>query len=509
MKIKRTEKFIKMENITKEFPGVKALDNANFDLHVGEIHALLGENGAGKSTLMKILSGMYRPTTGTIKVNGKKVVINKPDDAIQNQIGMVYQNFTLASSLTVLENILLGTKTSFFMNTKEEERKVNHIINLYGLNVDLKAKVWQLSVGEKQKVEIIKCFYQGAKVLVLDEPTSVLAPLEVNELFIMMRRVVIDGGAVIFISHKLNEVMAIADRVTVFRKGKEIGTVCTKSTDVKELSRMMVGRDVDLGNYSQVHELGREVLNIESVYAKNDKGLLALNNVSLSLHSGEILGIAAVSGNGQAELAEVITGLRKIEKGSIQLDTGENLQSTSIRKIIDLGVSHIPEKRLDRALVPNFSIAQNLILKDYKKREYKKCGLVLDQNKLFLHAKNIIQKYGIAAPSPNTSVRLLSGGNVQKVLLARELFQNPKIILAVNPTYGLDVGAIEFVQDILIKQKEKGAAILLISEELDEVLRLADRVLVLSNGCVKDIFDRDAYDREKIGLLMAGGCSDD
>lgn len=499
--------FIFMEGIKKTFPGITALDNVNFSLNQGEIHALLGENGAGKSTLMKILAGMYQATEGNVYMEGKPVFIHSPEDALKLGIGMVYQNFTLSPELTVLENILLGSSIPFFINPRDLEKKVVDIIQDYGLLVDLHAKVWQLSVGEQQRVEILKCFYRGAKILILDEPTSVLTPPETNELFKMMKKAVSRKCAIVFISHKLNEVMDIADRITVFRKGKRLDSLYKNDATVETLSRLMVGRNVDLGQRTERKASGKCVLKIEGICAKNDKGIQALDSVSLQISEREILGIAAVSGNGQAELAEVISGLRKATAGSVSLDTGQQLHQMNARQIILAGVSHISENRLGCSLIPGFSIEENLISKDYRTKKFKTHG-VFNRKKIRSYAKELIEKYDVAAPDTKTMVRVLSGGNVQKVVLSRELSRKPKVILAVNPTYGLDVGAIDFVQQRLCEQREEGAAILLISEELDEVLRLSDRIVVMHKGKIMATLDSDEFDREKIGLLMTGGSGD-
>ena len=473
--------YVQMNNICKQFPGVKALDGVNFSLEKGKVHALLGENGAGKSTLMKILAGMLQPTSGEILIDGKRVTISNPKDAMNLSIAMVYQQFTLSPELTVLENIVLGSPIPFIVNRKKLKEQICKITDSYGLALDMDAKVWQLSVGEQQRVEIAKCFYHGAQTLILDEPTSVLTPPEIRELFGMMRRVSEAGCAVVFISHKLNEVMEIADDITVFRKGKLIGTVKKEETSMRDLSQMMVGRNVDLNNLSANDRIGGEVLAVKDLHVNNDKGLEAVKGVSLSIRSGEILGVAAVSGNGQAELSEAIAGLRKIQSGEILVD-GQSHKGKSIREIINSGVSSITEKRLGLSLIPGFSIAQNLISKDYMKGEYKKHGAI-DQS----------------------AIDELSGGNVQKVVLARELTRPHKLILAVNPTYGLDVGAIEFVQSKLCEERDKGVGVLLISEELDEVLRLSDRIIVMAGGHIAANLEKKDFDREKIGLIMTGG----
>lgn len=495
--------YVQMNNICKQFPGVKALDGVNFSLEKGKVHALLGENGAGKSTLMKILAGMLQPTSGEILIDGKRVTISNPKDAMNLSIAMVYQQFTLSPELTVLENIVLGSPIPFIVNRKKLKEQICKITDSYGLALDMDAKVWQLSVGEQQRVEIAKCFYHGAQTLILDEPTSVLTPPEIRELFGMMRRVSAAGCAVVFISHKLNEVMEIADDITVFRKGQLIGTVKKEETSMRDLSQMMVGRNVDLNNVSANDRIGGEVLTVKDLHVNNDKGLEAVKGVSLSIRSGEILGVAAVSGNGQAELSEAIAGLRKIQSGEILVD-GQSHKGKSIREIINSGVSSITEKRLGLSLIPGFSIAQNLISKDYMKGEYKKHGAI-DQSAIDENARKLIELFDIAAPGPDMAVNKLSGGNVQKVVLARELTRPHKLILAVNPTYGLDVGAIEFVQSKLCEERDRGVGVLLISEELDEVLRLSDRIIVMAGGHIAANLEKKDFDREKIGLIMTGG----
>jgi general nucleoside transport system ATP-binding protein len=495
---------IEIRKVCKRFPGVIALDHADFDLRAGEIHALLGENGAGKSTLMNILSGMYHPDEGEILVKGQRVTIRSPHEAISLRIGMVYQSFKLVSELTVLENIVLGDPTlPFWFNTGDIEDRVEDIIEKYGLQIDPRAKIWQLSVGEQQRVEIIKMFYRGADILILDEPTSVLTPQETRNLLEMMRAVVREGSSIIFISHKLNEVMEISDRITVLRKGKKINTVEAEGITQRELTRMMVGREVILQVKEDRRLPGRPVMEVENICALNDKQLPALRNVSFSLREGEILGLAGVSGNGQKELAEVLTGLRTASQGTIKIGDKE-LQGASVRRIIEAGVSFIPEKRLGRGLVPGFDIPGNLILKQYRSTEFSR-GIFLRRKKIQAHGRALIKSFSIAAPETRNYVKLLSGGNVQKVILAREMTSNPKIIVASNPTAGLDISAIEFVQGVLERAKEDGTAILYISEELEELMRISDRIGVIYKGKIVSIMPVGETDIETIGLLMTGG----
>ncbi len=495
---------LEMKGISKSFPGVKALDQVDFALRGGEVHALLGENGAGKSTLMKILAGMYTADSGEILLHRQSINLSSPRAALDRGIAMVYQNFTLSPNLTVLENIVLGSKIPFMMNHKKLKAQVTELLEQYGLHLDLDAKVWQLSVGEQQRVEIMKCFYHRANILILDEPTSVLTPPEVNELFAMIRKITQMGCCVVYISHKLHEVLEIADNITVFRKGRKTATLDASTATQEELTREMVGRDVLLEQDYGHNEPGTTMLRIDSLHVKNDKNLLALKGVSLEIRAGEILGIAAISGNGQAELAEAIAGLRKADSGEIVLAHKHQLHKMSVKEIIDAGVAHISEKRLDRSLVPTFSVADNLVIKDYKNSPYSKHTMV-QRKAIKANGIQKMEQFGITAASSDTAVGTLSGGNLQKVVFARELTRPFKVLLAVNPTYGLDVGAIEFMQSQLIEQRDKGAAILLISEELDEVLRLSDRLLVMADGIVTGEFVAGEYDREKIGLLMAKG----
>lgn len=495
---------IEIRNICKRFPGVIALDHADFDLRAGEIHALLGENGAGKSTLMNILSGMYHPDEGEIRVKGKRVTIQSPHEAISLGIGMVYQSFKLVSELTVLENIVLGDPAlPFWVNTGVIEARVGDIIDKYGLQIDTRAKIWQLSVGEQQRVEIIKMFYRGADILILDEPTSVLTPQETRKLLEMMRAVVREGSSIIFISHKLNEVIEISDRITVLRKGKKINTVETEGVTQRELSRMMVGREVILKVKKGRRLPGRPVMDVENLSALNDKQLPALRNLSFCLRKGEILGLAGVSGNGQRELAEVLTGLRPATGGTIKIGNKE-LRGASVRRIIEAGVSLIPEKRLGRGLVPGFDIPENLILKQYRSAEFSR-SIFLRREIIQAHGRSVIKEFSIAAPETRNYVKLLSGGNVQKVILAREMGSNPKIIVASNPTAGLDISAIEFVQKVIERAREDGTAILYISEELEELMRISDRIGVIYKGKIIRIMPVSDTDIETIGLLMTGG----
>jgi simple sugar transport system ATP-binding protein len=491
-----------MRGIVKRFPGVLANDKVDFDLRKGEIHALLGENGAGKSTLMNILAGLYREDGGTILLRGQPVSFSSPRDAIKAGIGMVHQHFMLVPSQTVTENILLGLDTPRFrMNLHEYDQAIAKLGEQYGLAVDPSAKIWQLSVGEQQRVELLKMLYRGAEVLIMDEPTAVLAPSEIEGLIQTLRTMVDSGKSIIFISHKLNEVMAIADRITVLRKGQvsAAGIPC-KEVTIKELARRMVGRDVSFHLDKKVQEPGKVILTVEHVSAENNKGLPALRDVSFQVRSGEVVGLAGVAGNGQSELAQVITGMRKVTQGKIFLESQE-IQNRSADYGIHHGLAHVPEDRTHVGSAPNLSVTDNVIMKKYQRPPLSK-GWMLDMHAAEGYAEELKKGYDIVAPTINTPVRLLSGGNLQRVILAREISAGPSMMVAVQPTRGLDIGAIEGVHRLLLAQRQAGSAILLISEELEELLALSDRVLVLYEGKIMgEILDQDV---EKIGLMMTG-----
>lgn len=494
---------VEMENIVIRFPGVLANDRVNLTLKQGEIHALLGENGAGKSTLMSALSGLYQPTSGTIKIYGETVSFNSPRDAIDKGIGMVHQHFMLVPTQTVTENILLGlNEPRFFMNLPEYDKKILELQDQYGLKVDPRAKVWQLSVGEEQRVEILKTLYRGAKILIMDEPTAVLAPSEIDELMDTMRSMVAEGKSIIFISHKLQEVAAVADRVTVLRKGKVTAEGHSmEGLTKKELAHLMVGRSVIFSIQRKPQEAGEVVLSVDNVYAENDKGLPALKGVSLEVRSGEILGVAGVSGNGQSELAEVITGLRSCI-GSIKVNNEEMANKPPINSIRS-GVSHVPEDRTKVGTAPNLTITENTIIKSYRHPPIGS-GWSIDFATATDNARQLKDAYDILAPSVATQARKLSGGNLQKVILAREISANPELMVAVQPTRGLDVGAIEGIQKLLLDQREAGTAVLLVSEELEELLTLSDRIAVIYEGEIMGIVDADDADIDEIGLMMTG-----
>ena len=498
---------IEMRGILKRFPGVIANDHVDFELRHGEIHALLGENGAGKSTLMNVLAGLYRQEAGTIIVDGEIKSFSSPRDAIAAGIGMVHQHFMLVPSQTVTENILLGLDTPRFrMHLNEYHPKIEELGVRFGFKVDPRAKIWQLSVGEQQRVELLKMLYRGARVLIMDEPTAVLAPTEIEGLFNTLRAMVAEGKSVIFISHKLQEVMEISDRVTVLRRGKVTAAgVDTNSTTRQELARLMVGREV-LFHIEKKHiEPGDVVLSVENIQADNDKGLQALNDVSFQVHAGEILGLAGVAGNGQSELAQVIAGLRRCTRGHIFL-SGRDITNRSAYNAIQHSVSYIPEDRTKVGTAPNLSITDNVIMKTYRKPPIAR-GLALDSKAATQYAEKLKEEYDIIVPDVDTPVRMLSGGNLQRVILARELSGKPPFMVAVQPTRGLDVGAIEGVHRLLLAQQDAGAAVLLISEELEELLSLCVRILVIYEGRIMGEVKGELESQsviDTLGLMMTG-----
>ncbi|MFT3892521.1 MAG: ABC transporter ATP-binding protein [Anaerolineales bacterium] len=499
---------VEMRGIVKRFPGVVANDHVDFELRAGEIHALLGENGAGKSTLMNVLAGLYKQDAGIIKVKGKTLEFSSPRDAIKAGIGMVHQHFMLVPSQTVTENILLGLdEPRFLMRLNEYDKKVADLGDKFGLKVDPRAKIWQLSVGEQQRVELLKMLYRGANVLIMDEPTAVLAPQEIDVLFDTLRSMIAQGKSVIFISHKLQEVTAIADRVSVLRHGVSTASgVPSKGVSRQELAKLMVGRDVVFFVDKKTKTPGKVVLDVKDVQAENDKGLKALRGLSLNVREGEIVGIVGVAGNGQIELSQVIAGLRQCT-GEVFLN-GEKVSNRDTRYGIEHGMSYVPEDRTHVGSSPNLSVTDNVIMKNYRKPPISK-GSLLDMNAATNFAKELKAAYDIIVPTVNTPVRLLSGGNLQRVILAREISGHPNFMVAVQPTRGLDVGAIEGVHRLLLTQREAGAAVLLISEELEELLALSDRVYVIYEGKIMgelkiESAEPDQSVIEALGLMMTG-----
>jgi simple sugar transport system ATP-binding protein len=489
---------VQMVGITKQFGPLIANNKVNFELKKGEVHALLGENGAGKTTLMRILYGLYKADSGEIRVNGKPVQINSPKDAIANGIGMVSQHFTLVPPLTVAENVVLGFNPGVRLDPKLVNKNVEEAANKFGIDVKTTALVRHLSVGERQRVEILKALYRNINVLIMDEPTAVLVPQEVDVLFETLNRLRKGGLSVIFISHKLFEVMTISDRITVLRDGKCIGTVDKKNTDERSLAKMMVGRETFGVQRDSEACGGKPLLKIENITARDKKGLLALKDVSLEVCEGEILGLAGVSGNGQAELAAVVSGVLKPESGKVTLGDLDitHLDPQSISKA---GVGRIPEDR-HAGVVGEMSVAENLALE--RLDEFLKNGM-LDRKKIKSHAEAMIKEYQIKA-TPTIQTRKLSGGNMQKVILARALYTHPRMIVAAQPTRGLDIGATEYVRNKLIEQRERGAAVLLISEDLEEIRSISDRIAVIYEGRIVGILPCNDATEEVLGLMMSG-----
>jgi simple sugar transport system ATP-binding protein len=491
-----------MKEITKRFPGVLANDQVDFDLRKGEVHALLGENGAGKSTLMNVLAGLYRAEEGSFTVHGKPANFASPREAIEAGIGMVHQHFMLVPSQSVTENILLGLdKPRFRMKLSEYDNKIAEIADQYGLHVDPEAKIWQLSVGEQQRVEILKMLYRGANILIMDEPTAVLAPTEIEELFNTLRSMTNEGKSIVFISHKLQEVMEISDRVTVLQKGRVTSSgLNTSEVTRADLAQLMVGREVVFRVQKNKVQVGNRVLEVENLKAINDKGIQALKGVSLNVRRGEIVGLAGVAGNGQNELAEALAGLREVTDGKIAINE-KDITNKSVKLGIKHGISLIPADRTQVGTAPNLSVTDNVIMKKYDKQPIGQ-GWRVNSSEAGKYASELKESFDIIVPTIDTSVRLLSGGNLQKVILAREISSEPKFMIAVQPTRGLDVGAIEGVQKLLLEQRETGAAILLISEELEELLTLSDRIYVIYEGEIMgEITDGDI---DKIGQMMTG-----
>lgn len=496
---------LEMKNITKRFPLVVANDKVNFTVYKGEIHALVGENGAGKSTLMSILYGLYQADSGEIFINGEKVNITNPNVAINLKIGMVHQHFMLVPPLTVTENIILGMepiKNNIFIDMEDATKRVEELSKSMGFKIDSKAKIEDISVGIQQRVEIIKVLYRGADILIMDEPTAVLTPQEVEELFGILNSLKKQGKTIIFITHKLNEVKAISDRITVMRDGKVVGVKNTKDTNQEEIANMMVGRKVLLQVDKKEHKFGKTVLKVNKLNALNSKKLPALKEVSFEIREGEILGIAGVEGNGQTELVEVITGLRPALSGKIFLYDKE-ITDYSPRNIREQKIAHIPEDRRQRGIISDFTVSENLILGSHYLPPFNK-GLSLNISEINSHADKLIEEYDIRPSDSYNLLKSLSGGNQQKVIVARELFGEPRLLVAAQPTRGLDVGSIEFVHSQILKERDKGKAILLISADLDEILSLSDRIAVIYEGEIVDVLDPKKTEEKEIGLLMTG-----
>lgn len=495
---------LEARGITKRFPGVVANDHIDFEIRAGEIHAILGENGAGKTTLMNILFGLLQPDEGELYIGGKRVEFRSPLDAIDLGIGMVHQNRKLVSAHTVIENIILGRpRAGTVLNLKRAEEEVNELCERYGFKIDLRAKVWQLSEGEKQIAEILKALYRGAKVLILDEPTSALAPPQTKNLLASIQAMASDELAIVpFITHKLPIVLEISDRVTVLRRGKVTARLETQDATEESLARQMVGREVIFRIESTKVETGKRILQVENLSTRSDKGFLALKGVSFSIREGEIFGIAGISGNGQHELAEVLAGLRKAEEGQVILE-GQDITHSSSLERWRMGVGYIPSERVDVGSIGDFSLVENVAMNFYFDDDFSGPGIV-NYGDIRQLTEELISEYDVAAPSPDTKAKNLSGGNLQKIILARVLARKPRLVIANLPTQGLDVGATEFVRNKLVEAKEAKAGVLLISEDLDEVLSLSDRVAPIYEGKFMGIIPGDVAKLEQVGAMMAG-----
>lgn len=499
---------VDMRHITKKFPLVLANDDVNFTVQQGEIHALVGENGAGKSTLVNILYGLLRPDRGTLLINGQDVQLSDPGDAIRLGIGMVHQHFMLIPPFTVAENVVLGQEPSFggIVDNSRANEIVRELSEQYGLKVDPTAKVESLSVGIEQRIEIIKVLYRGAEILILDEPTAVLTPQEVDELFEIMRSLKAQGKTIVFITHKLQEVMAISDAVTVMRRGKVVGTVPIKDTSRQEIATMMVGRQVLFRVQRTQADPGEIALTVKNLNALNNKYLPALRDLSFDVRGGEVLGIAGVEGNGQSELVEVLTGLRRAQSGQVALN-GQEITNLTPRKIREIGTCHIPEDRHRRGLVLDFSVAQNMVLGIHYRSPYVRNFLldVINFAPINEKAQRLMQEFDIRPPDQENPAGNLSGGNQQKVIVAREFDQNPKLLIAAQPTRGIDVGSIEFIHQRLLQARDDGKAVLLVSADLEEILSLSDRIAVMYEGQIVGILEPAEATEARIGMMMTGG----
>lgn len=494
---------VEMRGITKRFPGVVANDGVDFEVAAGEIHALLGENGAGKSTLMKILYGFYQPDSGEIRIHGTRHRFRSPRDALRRGIGMVFQQFMLVPSLSVTENVLLSQPVrTWRVDDGRTASEISTQAARYGMAVDPSARIWQLSVGEQQRVEILKLLARDTEVLILDEPTSVLTPQETRDLFATLRHLAAEGRAVVIITHKLAEVASVATRVTVLRGGRRVGTGAAASLTPQQLARMMVGRDTFDSFRRDEATPGSEVLAVEDLWATSDRGLPALRGVSLSVGAGEIVGVAGVAGNGQRELGEIVAGLRRPTRGRVRISGRDRTQASPL-DVIRSGVGHIPEDRTGVGIAPRLGVADNLMLKSYRDSRFGR-GPLLDRRAVAKRARELIAEFGIQTPGPDTPTRTLSGGNLQRLILAREISARPRLILAFHPTRGLDIGATEVIHRSLLIQRRAGAAILLISEDLDEVRLLSDRVAVMCAGELMGVVRAGEVTVEEIGLMMGG-----
>jgi general nucleoside transport system ATP-binding protein len=494
---------VQMRDIVKCFPGVRANSKVCFDVDTGEIHALLGENGAGKSTLMRQLYGLYQPDEGDIIIDGRRVALRSPADAIRAGIGMIHQHFMLVPTLTVAQNVALGQPSSRapLLDLKRVAARIAELADEYGLKVEPQAYVWQLSVGEQQRVEIMKALYRGARLIILDEPTAVLTPQEVDDLFVTLRRMAREGHSLVFISHKLQEVMAISDRVTVLRDGRVIGTHATKDVTRSELVKMMVGREL-LDLAPRPREPGPALLSVEGLRAMGDRGTEALRGVDLRIHAGEIVGLAGVSGNGQRELAECLSGMRKSTEGRILAGSADITTATANQRV-KAGMACIPEERMRDGAIREFSVQENLFLRDKSLPRFSR-GIFLSFRSMEEHAAKLVEEFAVKTPGLDTPLKNLSGGNIQKLIMARELSRHPAILIAAQPTRGVDISASSYIHQRLLAQREAGTGILLISEDLDEIRTLSDRIAVMYEGRIIGVVDRGQASLEQIGLMMAG-----
>lgn len=500
------EYVIEMLGITKEFPGIKANDNVTLQVEKGEIHALLGENGAGKSTLMSVLFGLYQPEEGTIKVRGKEVAITNPNVANKYGIGMVHQHFKLVENFTVTENIILGIepmKSFSRVDIDKAAKKVQEISQKYGLSVDPYAKIEDISVGMQQRVEILKMLYRDAEILIFDEPTAVLTPQEIHELMSIMKELTKEGKSIILITHKLKEIKMVANHCTVLRRGKYIGTVNVEETSEKDMAEMMVGREVSFVVDKDEANPTDVVLSIKDLVVKNSRGIKAVKSFNLDFRAGEITCIAGIEGNGQTELIEAIVGLRKIESGKI-LFNGEEIEKLNIRERTAYGIGHIPEDRHKYGLVLDFSLEENFILQTYYQEPFSKKG-ILQFDEIRKYSEKLIEEFDVrSGKGSTTAARSMSGGNQQKAIIAREIDRSPKLLIAAQPTRGLDVGAIEYIHQRLVEERDKGKAVLLMSFEMEEVLSLSDTIAVMYEGEVVGVVQADQTDENELGLMMAG-----
>lgn len=495
---------IEMRHIVKKFGDFKANDDINLTLHQGEILALLGENGAGKSTLMRILSGLLEPTSGEIFVKGKKVEINSPTKAKELGIGMVHQHFMLMESFTVLENIILGHEPTngITLDIKKAREQILKLSEKYGLAIDPDAQISNITVAQQQRVEILKVLYRGADILIFDEPTAVLTPQEITEFIQIIKNLAKEGKSIILITHKLSEIKAVADQVTIIRRGRDVGTFEVANVDDNRLAELMVGHHVNMKLNKKSVKLGREILKVENLKVKNTRGSFAVKKLSLNIHGGEILGLAGIDGNGQDELVEAITGLRHVNSGKVIINS-QNMTNKKVRQITEAGVAHIPADRQKYGLILNLPLAENLVLQTYYKQPYSKHGIINHQA-IYEHAEELIKKYDIRTTSAELPASDLSGGNQQKAIIARELDRNSDLIIAFQPTRGLDVGAIEYIHKQLLAERDAGKAVLLVSYELDEIMQLSDRIAVLHDGKISgEVKPEDTNDTE-LGLLMTG-----